>query len=225
MGSGLRGTHVGGALAIVGAALLLKSGILGNRGAQPLRYDHTRQWTYVQAPHRASTALERRLGDVAALVAARPVQVRCEDFSDGTPLEPGGVVQFNGKRPAEFARIRPDVCTMLLRFIRAPSGAYTCVTNRSCNTSVVLSARALTVLAHESVHLRGVRNEAMTQCYAMQTVARAARALGASAQDGRALAALEYAADYPHMPANYRSAECHPGGGLDLTPGTGWWRD
>ena len=89
---------------------------------------------------------------------------------------------------------------------------------------MVASAQALTVLAHESTHLRGVRNEAATQCYAMQTVPKVARALGASADDGRALAALEYALDYPHMPPSYRSPECHPGGSLDLTPGTAWWR-
>jgi hypothetical protein len=57
-----------------------------------------------------------------------------------------------------------------------------------------------------------------------QTVPEVARAFGASAEDGRALALLEYAVDYPHMPAAYRSSECHPGGSLDLTPGTGWWR-
>jgi hypothetical protein len=224
MGLGLQGRHVGGALAVVGAVLLLHSGVLGSRGSQPLRYDHTKQWSFVRTPHRAPTELERRLGEVAALVARRPVQVRCEDFSDGTPLEPGGVVQFNGTQPAQFARIRPDVCTALLRFIRSPRGAYACVARRSCDESVALSARALTVLTHESVHLRGVRNEAVTQCYAMQAVARVARALGASAEDGRALAALEYVADYPHMPPAYRSSECHPGGSLDLTPGTRWWQ-
>jgi hypothetical protein len=91
---------------------------------------------------------------------------RCEDFSDKTPLEPGGVVQFNGKQPADFARIRPDVCTRLLRFISAPRGAYDCVVRRSCNPSLADTAQALTVLAHESIHLRGVHNEAVTQCYA-----------------------------------------------------------
>ena len=224
MGSGLRGRRVGGALAIVGAALLLHSGVLGNRGAQPLRYDHTKRWAFVKSPQRSATELERRLGDIVSLVARRPVQARCEDFSDGKPVEPGGVVQFNGKQPADYARIRPDVCTRLVRFIRAPRGAYACVVSRSCAVSMVESAQALTVLAHESVHLRGIRNEAVTQCYAMQSVPRVARALGASTEDGRALAALEYAVDYPHMPAAYRTAECHPGGSLDLTPGTGWWR-
>jgi hypothetical protein len=177
-----------------------------------------------RAPHRPATELERRLGEVAGVVARRPVQVRCEDFSMGTSIEPGGVVEFNGKQPADFTRIRPDVCTRLLQFMRAPHGAYACVASRSCDASVAASAEALTVLAHESMHMRGVRNEAATQCYAMQAVPQVARAFGASAEDARALAAMEYALDYPHMPPTYRSGECRPGGTLDLTPGTRWWR-
>ena len=224
MGSRVQLKHVGGAVVILGAVLLMRSGVLGNGGPQPLRVDHTKRWSYVRTPHRPATALERRLGDVATLVARRPVQVRCEDFSDGKTLEPKGVVEFNHRGPADFARIRPDVCTRLLQFIRSPGGAAACVASRSCqDSSVFWSAQALTVLAHESVHLRGVRNEAVTQCYAMQDVPRLARALGASPEDGRALAAVEYAVDYPHMPPAYRSRECHPGGALDLTPGSGWW--
>jgi len=65
-----------------------------------LKHDHAKQWSYVKVPHRAANVLERRLGEVASLVAGRPVQVRCEDFSDGEIVEPGGVVQFNGAKPA-----------------------------------------------------------------------------------------------------------------------------
>jgi hypothetical protein len=80
----------------------------------------------------------------------------------------------------------------------------------------------LTVLAHESVHLRGLQNEAVVQCYAMQAVPAVARTFGASIEDGRALAAIEYVYAYPHMPSAYRSTDCHPGGSLDLSRGEGW---
>jgi hypothetical protein len=68
--------------------------------AASLKHDHAKQWSYVKVPHRAANVLERRLGEVASLVAGRPVQVRREDFSDGEIVEPGGVVQFNGAKPA-----------------------------------------------------------------------------------------------------------------------------
>jgi hypothetical protein len=72
--------------------------------AASLKHDHAKQWSYVKVPHRAANVLERRLGEVASLVAGRPVQVRREDFSDGEIVEPGGVVQFNGAKPADVLR-------------------------------------------------------------------------------------------------------------------------
>jgi len=89
--------------------------------AAGLKRDHTKQWSYVKVPHRAANVLERRLGEVASLVSGRPVQVRCEDFSDGEIVEPGGVVQFNGATPADWARLRPDVCSHLVHFMQTPA--------------------------------------------------------------------------------------------------------
>ena len=221
MGSEVTWKHLVGLGAILAAFALVHYG-RGGTTAQPLRYDHTRSWAYEKVPHRPATALERRLADAASFVAGRPVDVRCEDFSDGTPVEPGGVVEFHGSQPADYARIRPDVCTALARFTRSPSGAAACVAARFCSRSIAQSAEALTVLAHESMHLRGIKTESIVQCYAMQEVARLAKELGASEADGRALAVVEYAVGYPRMPAAYRSAQCRPGGTLDLHPGGAW---
>jgi hypothetical protein len=204
------------------AVVLGLHAFLPTSDVQPLRADHTKTWAYVKEPHRQATDLEQRLGEVGSLVAARPVQVRCEDFSDGTLVEPGGVVEFNRGEPADFARLRPDMCTRLLQFMRVPVGTHDCLASRSCALPVFRSAEALTVLAHESYHLRGLQNEAVVQCYAMQAVPRVARALGANPMDAQALAALEYSTGYPRMPPAYRSADCRPGGALDLPPTTGW---
>ena len=152
------------------------------------------------------------------------MQVRCEDFSEGKVVEPGGVVQFNGEQPAGYAHVRPDVCSHLVHFIRAPRTVQACFAAASCDSGVFQAAQALTVLAHESVHLRGLRNEAVVQCYAMQAVPAVAKAFGAPIEDGRALAAIEYVYGYPEMPSAYRSTDCHPGGSLDLSRGEGWLR-
>jgi len=82
--------QVGGAAVILG--VLAFTQMLPSRGAQPLRHDHTRGWSYIKRPHRAATLFELRLAEVASLVAGRPVDVRCEDVSDGSADEPGGVV-------------------------------------------------------------------------------------------------------------------------------------
>ena len=94
----------------------------------------------------------------------------------GFPQEPGGVVQFSGDTPADFTRLRPDVCTSILKFMRAPT------------TLRFDSAVALKVLAHESFHLQGIKTEAVAECYAMQAVPRLAHALGASELQGEAMA-------------------------------------
>ena len=51
---------------------------------------------------------------------------------------------------------------------------------------------SLNTLAHESYHLAGVRNEAQTECYALQAIDFVARRLGASSEQGRALAAFSF---------------------------------
>jgi hypothetical protein len=221
MGSEVTWKHLLGLVAILAAVAFVHYGGEATT-AQPLHHDHTKTWRYEKVPHRAPTALERRLGDAASFVARRPVEVRCEDFSDGTLVEPGGVVEFHGSQPADYTRIRPDVCSALARFTRSPAGASFCLARHYCSRAIVQSADALTVLAHESTHLRGIRTESVVQCYAMQEVPRLAKELGATDVDGRALAVIEYAVGYPRMPASYRSADCRPDGGLDLHPGGGW---
>jgi hypothetical protein len=212
---------LGGAVAI-GAIFLLQQHVPG-LGSDRVSLDPQREWDKAKVPHKAATPLERRLGEVATLAAGRSVQVRCEDFSDGTPVEPGGVVQFRGNEPAEFARIRPDFCTDLSRFPGSTVGASSCLGRDSCTTGIFAASQAITVLAHESRHLSGIRDEAVTQCYAMQSVPRLARALGATRQDAQALAALEYVVGYARMPSAYRSRECRPNGKLDLAPDTARW--
>lgn len=211
---------LGGAVAI-GAVVFLQQhgpGLQSHRVA----LDPQRGWDKAKVPDRAPTVLERRLGEVAALAAGRSVQVRCEDFSDGTPVEPGGVVQFRGNEPAEFARIRPDVCTDLSRFPGSTIGAASCLSRHACERGIVIASQAITILAHESRHLSGIRDEAVTQCYAMQSVPRLAHALGATAQNAQALATLEYLIGYTRMPPGYRSPDCRPHGKLDLSPDTRW---
>ncbi len=220
MGSSVQWKHLGAGVVILLAVVALRT--LPSEGGQPLRHDHTKEWGYVKVAHRPASELERRLGEIASVVARRPVQVRCEDFSAGKALEPGGVVQFNGEQSADFTRIRPDVCTALLQFMRRPAGTAACARAGSCDSRVLRSADALTVLAHESSHLEGIRNEAVAQCYAMQAVPRIARALGASTEDGHALASLEYAFAYPRMPPAYRSPDCRSGGALDRSPRADW---
>lgn len=78
---------------------------------------------------------------------------------------------------------------------------------------------SLLTLAHESYHLWGVRNEAETDCYGLQALARTAARLGASEQEAKT--ASEYA--WTGFRSGYWPPECRSGGALDLTPGDAVW--
>jgi hypothetical protein len=74
---------------------------------------------------------------------------------------------------------------------------------------------AVHVLAHEAMHMAGLVQEHAAECAAVQRDARAARLLGASPDDARALAVAYWRTVYPAMPDGYRSTACRPGGTLD----------
>ena len=62
----------------------------------------------------------------------------------------------------------------------------------SCGDDVQTLAWAIGTVAHESVHLRGILDEALTECYAMQYLASTAQRLGATPQQARNLALLHW---------------------------------
>ena len=75
---------------------------------------------------------------------------------------------------------------------------------------------AVDVLSHESWHLHGVIDEAETECRSLQTMAWTAQQLGATADQGRAMALAQFNGVYQEMPEQYRSGACADGGALDL---------
>ena len=74
------------------------------------------------------------------------------------------------------------------------------------------------MLAHETWHLHGIGIEAQTECYALQTTARAAELFGASPAAAQATANYALRSLYPNLPDEYRQGACGNGGPLDLRP-------
>jgi hypothetical protein len=69
----------------------------------------------------------------------------------------------------------------------------------------------------------GVRDEAATQCYALQTNVDTAMRLGASREDAGAIAAYIVREVQPALPADYRTRDCFDDGPLDLRPELASW--
>ena len=112
-----------------------------------------------------------RFSDEASRIADKPVSIRCDESRDfvGFIQHADGIAIVGGDR----AYLTPERCYDLYRL--AFEGEVT-----SSQT-----ARAISVLAHEAWHLRGVRDEGTTECYALQSGVELGRRLGLSEDRAR----------------------------------------
>jgi hypothetical protein len=88
---------------------------------------------------------------------------------------------------------------------------------------------SLNLLTHESMHVRGERNEAVTECQAVQRNFRTARLLGVAVRTAKRNAFEYYYSLYMRReqkegePDGYYSDQCAPGGALDEHLGDSSW--
>jgi hypothetical protein len=178
-------------------------------------------WSDPQHEH----PLELLAGRIASEIADHAVSVRCEGDSDWhalaaqrgfPPSRVFGYVAIDSGTPSSFAELSPYACWNLWQF----ATATTKPTRHGPSAAGYFDyAAAILTLAHESIHLAGVLNEAVTECYAMQLMPLVATQLGAGADDATALARWWYATIYPTRrisTPSYWSSDCVPGGRLDL---------
>jgi hypothetical protein len=169
--------------------------------------DRESGWQSLPAATQAQA--ERRFTAEATRIARRPVTVRCDDgyAYTGVGSDAAGVAFI----PRALAYLQPTVCRSLYRIafeqhIGARDDA----------------AFAITVLAHEATHLRGISNEAETECYALQEGVALARRLGVDAATAQALMRAQRDRDLSDASIarlDYRlPAGCRDGGALDLRP-------
>ena len=168
---------------------------------------------------------ERRLGAIASEIAGREVRVSCPGPVGrllGWDIVEGSVRFSADGKPADETKIREQSCAELDALAEGRrEQELECIgrTAIACGRNGRETVLAVDVLAHEAWHLRGVIDEAETECRSLQTIAWTAERLGATAAQGRAMALAQYAGDYQEMPQRYRSAACVDGGTLDLRPG------
>jgi hypothetical protein len=167
--------------------------------------------------------LDARLSGVASGIAQRAVYARC---SSKVVLPAGelGFVRLYGGRPGNEAVLAPWICDVLDRFAAAPVlPSLACVDAPvRCGPGAFRLAAAAATLAHESWHLRGVRDESTTECYGIQTTAFALERLGAPAAYAEDVA--RYSETRILREPRYAPTEaCRNGGPLDLRPASSVW--
>src|SRR5262249_30557151 len=184
--------------------------------------------------------LEARASAIVSALAGRQSTVECVGprgwASDGARLgfDPDALIAVvpwsSPGVPAGYALLSPYVCRLADRFVQNPHrrGEMLCPTHRQRHARCAgygSVLEATETLAHEAMHLAGIRTESTAECFGMQLLPYAAWRLGAS----RAFAlemARDYVAQYRREQRDaptYWSSECRDGGSLDLLPDQQGW--
>jgi hypothetical protein len=162
-------------------------------------------WDSLSVETRAEA--QDRFSAEASRIAGKPVRIRCDESGAfvGTVQHADGVATVGG----ELAYLTPERCQDLYRL--AFDGEV-----RSSQT-----ARALAVLAHEAWHLRGISDEATTECYALQSGVGLGERLGLSEDTARRMMQQQLVENAGRTGAGTEyvvSPDCRNGGTLDLDP-------
>ena len=162
-------------------------------------------WSGLDAETRAEAA--RRFSQEASRIAGHPVLIRCDEAGDyvGAVQHADGVAAVGGG----LAYLTPERCYDLYRL--AFEG----------EVSFSQTARALAVLAHEAWHLRGLRDEGTTECYALQSGVAIGRRLGLSERTARQMMRQQLVENQLRAGSSLEYVvppDCRDGGRLDLNP-------
>jgi hypothetical protein len=174
----------------------------------------------------AESRIEPRFGRIASVLAGKELAVRCWSGPDWRRLirEEGiytrgllgsdtlGFAGIYGDR----ANLGPNVCASLVALTyrgARPTG----------EAARLLLATAVVTLSHEPQHSKGVVQESVAECNAIQLAHRTAAKLGASREFAAALVRTYWRHYKEQLPA-YRSLECRDGGALDRDYAGSIWR-
>lgn len=165
-----------------------------------------RGWEALDADTRTEAAA--RFSTEASRIAGHEVTIRCDESGDyvGAVQHADGVAAVGGT----LAYLVPDRCLDLYRLAFKEEVSFS------------QTARSLAVLAHESWHLAGVRDEGTTECYALQSGVELGQRLGLSEGTARQMMRQQLAENALRAgsSAEYLVPEdCRDGGRLDLNPG------
>jgi hypothetical protein len=162
-------------------------------------------WNGLDAGTRAEAAA--RFSDEASRVAAKPVTIRCDESGSyvGAVQHADGVAVVGG----DLAYLTPERCLDLYRLAFKGEARFN------------QTGLALAVLAHEAWHLRGVSDEGITECYAVQSGVELGQRLGLSQDTAQRMMRrqlVENTLRSQASPAYRIPPDCRDGGRLDLKP-------
>jgi hypothetical protein len=161
-------------------------------------------WDAVSEANR--TRAEAAFSREATLIAGHPARIDCDESGKyvGYVQDADGAAAIGGAR----AYLTPEICDTLYQ-----------VAFKHRVQSFPRAGRAIAVLAHESWHLRGVRDEGLANCYGFQSGVKIGVNLGLSESTARRLMREQLAtnaADARGNPQYLVPGGCRDGGSDDL---------
>jgi hypothetical protein len=184
--------------------LLVGLGLIAALAAAAWFVERNRGWEGLDTDTRA--AATERFSAEASRIAMHPVTIRCDESGQivGVVQHTDGVAQVGGR----LAYLAPQRCYDLYRLAFEGDFAFS------------RTARALAVLAHEAWHLRGVRDEGATECYALQSGVELGRRFGLGEDTARQMMRQQLVENAGRGAASEYvvGPDCRDGGRLDLHP-------
>lgn len=156
-------------------------------------------------PQYRARTVEHDIKPLVSGLAQRDAGARCPRYITAIFTNVGSVSLDANGNPADRTDLTGPICDALRRLFTPEGRAeMRClVTDGRCNEAARRSAIALSVVAHEAMHLRGILDEDAAECASIGEGERAGVLAGLSAEQGRMIGYLHLMALNPSTPPQY----------------------
>ena len=157
-------------------------------------------------PQFRARSTERSVRPLVQALSQRDAGARCPRYITAV-LDNVASVSIDGNgRIADRTDLTGPICSGLHHYYAGNGNAeLACLTNgQPCTVEARRSIVSLSVVAHESMHLRGQLDEGRAECESMGESQTLSSALGISLEQARLISWLHYAAMNPTLPDRYQ---------------------
>lgn len=173
-------------------------------------------------PQYRARAVEAKVKPLVQALSQRDASARCPRYITAIFTNVGSVRLDANGNPADRTDLTGPICDALRHLYTDEGRAeLEClVTDGRCPESARRSVIALSVVAHEAMHLRGILDEAAAECSSIAEGQRSGELAGLSPEQGRMIGYLHLMALNPSTPAEYAvsPADCDAARDLIASP-------
>jgi hypothetical protein len=156
-------------------------------------------------PQVRARLVEHKLKPLVSALAQRPAGARCPRYITAVFTNVGSVSFDANGQISNHTDLTGPICDGMKR-LYTPAGRaeMKClVTDGRCSKSALQSVVALSTVTHESMHLRGILDEAAAECESITEGERAGVLAGLTPEEGRMIGYVHMTAMNPNTPPQY----------------------